>query len=344
MEYADIVAPQWAPKFRKRPYRMLLAQWVLRSKPYAKYHERLRRTSKAFVILDNGAFEGADLSLEQLETAASRVRPDEIVLQDVRHDSKATLKKSWECLQRLQDLRGLSSVLFVPHGRSLDEWSYCLDAWIEVWNSQPRPVTLTIGVHGMRDQGQKVHAQPQMKASVMNLASATGYPMHMLGCGDVQAFCQEELAVAHQLGVRGVDSSLPFAIGVRMKLLTPATKKVWLGDVEQYCRFTLRHQRLVKLNINIFRHWIETGEAKDEIPVEVIRQTCREWRKYYARGLATVEEVMKSCHVPKGWYAIRMEEQPRRRPKAVGVRPLASTKLLGHRGLREGEVVLQITY
>lgn len=345
MKYADIIAPRWAPKFLKRPYRMLLAHWILKDREYAEYHERLRRNSASFVILDNGAFEGANLTPGQLEAAAVRVRPDELVLQDVRHDASATLAKSWESLQRFQDMRGLSSVMFVPHGKTLEEWVDCLDAWLEVWHrdAEPRPVTLTIGVHGLRVLKRSVHSQQALETPVIQAAASSGFSMHKLGCGDIQAFCTDWLATAHQAGVRSIDTSVPFALGVRGKLLTPRASKVLLGDEEQYVRVTLARQHLIKLNIAIFQRWAATGEAPDEISIDLVRQTCREWRKYWAEGLATVEEVMKSCSFPKGWYAIRSEKRPGKPPKEAGVRPL-NAGLFSNRELRAGEDLFKLEY
>ena len=189
-----------------------------------------------------------------------------------------------------------------------------------------------------------VHPLPHKRVPALEVAAATGYPIHMLGCGNIKMFCEEELAAGYRRGVQGIDSSVPFALGAAGKLLTPTVKKIPLGDEEQYGRLPFTRQCLSKLNIRIFEYWANTGEAFEEIPVAVARLACSEWKKYWAEGFATVEEVMKSCMFPAGWYAIRSVKRPGRFPREVGIRPLSRKGGLGHRELREFEDLLKIKY
>jgi hypothetical protein len=139
----------------------------------------------------------------------------------------------------------------------------------------------------------------------------------MLGLPSVEEFVHEELAVAYEAGVRGIDTSLPFVLGVFNRLLTVRSKKELLGDITKYERIKRWRWPLIRLNIKILQHWCATGSASQSIPIELIREVAST-ETDDRRVFALPEFALRYARVPAGYYAIQYEGE-----RPIGVRPLA---------------------
>lgn len=287
MKLARIVPPQWEAFFPTGEYRMALAHWVLKGpETYAK---TLRRGAD-YIMMDNGTFEGEELSIQELNEAAIRVGADEVVLPDVIGDAKGTLQRSWKALGKLEAKR----VMFVPQGRNSQEWRHCLHSWLAQWHQSPwnRTYALAIGLNS------------RTRTSLLPDLVASGFPFHLLGIHTPSEFAASGLQDAFQAGARGVDTSLAFAIGIEGGLLTPSAAKVRLGPPEQYEQLPTWSRRLVFLNLRILSEWVTQGKASELIPTFWIRQTASKWLKYWAEGFCDLHEAMECCGMPSGRYAL----------------------------------------
>lgn len=301
MRLARIVPPQWEGLFPTGPYRMALAHWVLK---YPQYVKQIRKGAE-YILLDNGAFEGEQVDIAGLNKATELVGADEIVLPDVQGEPKETLQRSWAALGKVSATR----VLFVPQGRTTKEWEDCLHSWLTKWKESTwgTAYTLAIGVVALRkDKGTKPRVGT--RAGLITEVLATSLPFHILGVHSPSEFAKNGLPAARTADARGVDTSLPFALGAAGGLLTPKSAKIPLGDPEKYETLPTHSRRLIHLNLRILTEWVENGTVTDNIPTHWIRQTASKWLKYYAEGFAPLEDTMAACGLPKGRYALLKEQ------------------------------------
>jgi len=325
MKIAHIVPPEWEGYFPTGDYRMTLAQW-LPSRP--KYVTRLRNLKRkgAYIILDNGAFESVWQTNYELSKAIEALSPDEVVLPDVLGSAKETLTASWNSLSHLPAER----VMFVPHGETVEERERCLAAWVSRWRSSDwaKSHALVIGLTNPEHE-------KRSRSLLLPSAAEYGYPVHFLGIHSVDAFARA-LPLAYQFRVRGVDSSLAFALGTHGVLLTPTAPKVPLGDIKQYISLSTWQKRLTFLNIAILDDWIAKGRASSEISTWLIRRTASRWLKYWAEGFADLEDVMAACGMPIGKYVLRKLNR-----REVSVRP-AVRSATESEDLKEGEELISL--
>lgn len=312
MNIAHIVPPNWTSSFPLGEYRMGLAHWVFQ---YPKYAEQMRKSKSAYILMDSGSFEGQQVSVDQINEAAEALKADEVVLPDEPGDSKKTLTRSWDALGKIATKR----VMFVPQGRTHEEWYKCLSTWLLQWNrhSWDDAYKLSIGVASLRAPGSTktvVGTKADLLEEVLNLDR----PVHLLGLPHLGNHVKDILPRAHVTGVRGIDTSTAFALGARGILVTPTAKKIRLGNPEQYTQLNTNARRLITLNMRILESWNTASAEPSVLPVYIIRQTASEWLKYWAQGFASVTDVMKACGMPKGRYALL-----RQRRREMYVRPLS---------------------
>lgn len=279
MKVAHIIPPAWTASFCLGDYRMALAHWVVDQPMYVKHIQ----AETAYVILDNGAFEGKRQTPAQLMLAAKRIDADELVLPDVPGDWRATLDLSKSSYKQLYGRR----VMFVPHGQTLDEWKTCLDHWMNV----PKSGFHVIGISPMR----YIEGGYKHTLEMLEFAHEFGAPIHLLGLADAKYFNFHLLDAACELGVRGIDTSYAFALGARGKLLTPSAPKINLGSIHQYTGLSSGTRRLITLNMAILDDWMLQTPATLGVSTAIIRKTSSRWLKYWKEGYESLAVCMAAC-------------------------------------------------
>ena len=324
MRVAQIVPPQWSPHYHPGEYRMVLAHWV----PEHPEYVQVMRSKSGYTIVDNGSFEGKQVSLSDLNEVCVQVNADEVVLPDAQGDPKETLRRSWAALGKL----GVKRLMFVPQGSTVEGWLGCLDAWIGKWEGSNWEDTyeLALGVTSLRTEPGGTEAQEGTRVELLKTVSDKypDYPLHLLGVARPGVLCNSELPLSISLGVRGVDTSTAFALGAEGMLLTPFQPKVFLKTPEEYESLSTYKRRLIALNQRILAEWVGGVEDAECIPTHWIRQTASKWLKYWAEGFADLDFVMQKCGMPKGRYALL---KLRRREKYI--RPLKKGEKLREREL-----------
>lgn len=318
MQAATVVAPQWASQFAKGDYHMVIAPWLLTVPGYSQYYAGAQRDSSVWVMMDNGAWEGCPLSSEDLLRCVLLLSPNEVVLPDVIGEAKDTLKASHTFLKELvkrtpspspQDEWDLDeeyertrpSVMFVPQSAYAPTWWKCLDAWLDMWRREGwgDHFDLTIGINSPRIEV----PERRVRVALLEEAVAKAGSVHLLGIPDPGVFFHHELPAARELGIRGVDSSLPFALGARRILLTADSKKWDMGQISLYEHVNYSLWPLIRLNILILRYWTDQGKYSPRIPMELAQSVAsreREDRRVFTEPLYTLQ----TCRVPQGRYAI----------------------------------------
>lgn len=323
MRIAHIVPPDWTNAFPLGEYRMALAHWVFQ---YPAYAEQMRRGKEAYILMDSGSFEDQQVTVDQINDAAFDLKADEVVLPDAPGDAKETLRRSWEALGKI----GTKRVMFVPQGRTHEEWCTCLTSWLLQWekHSWSDSYNLSIGVASLRERD-STKSVVGTKAALLQEALKQGFPIHLLGLPHLGNHAKD---ITRVRGVRGIDTSTAFALGARGILVTPTAKKIRLGDPEQYMKLTTSARRLITLNMHILESWMAVDAKPEVIPVHVIRQTASKWLKYWAQGFAELPDVMKACGIPIGRYALT-----RRRRREMFVRPLSRFEKL-----KDKEILVEV--
>lgn len=311
MKIAHLVPPDWTNAFPLGEYRMALAHWVFK---YPAYAEQMRKGTigrESYILMDSGSFEDQQVSVDKINKAADALKADEVVLPDAPGESKETLTRSWDALGKI----GTKRVMFVPQGRTHEEWVGCLNSWLTQWekHSWVGSYKLSIGVASLREPN-STKSVVGTKAALLQEALKRGFPIHLLGLPHLGNHVKD---IAQIGGVRGIDTSTAFALGARGILVTPTARKIRLGDPEQYTQLGTYPRRLITLNMHILESWRVPSAEPKVLSVHVIRQTASKWLKYYAQGFADLEDVMKACGMPKGRYALR-----KLRRREMYVRPL----------------------
>ena len=297
MKVAHIVPPIWSVNYQLGDYRFALAHWV---KKYGLTYTEPMKSEKAYVILDNGAFEGETQSEQDILDAAQKLEADEIILPDVLGDPKATLSASYKAYKKFGKYR----TMFVPHGQSPEEWKECVDAWVSKIKEAPAESKAgyhTIGISPLR----YLEGGYQYTKEMINHVVKLDMPIHLLGCADMSYFTLQLLPFLNEWGIRGMDTSYAFALGARGILLTPDAPKIDLGDPETYNILNTNQRRLVALNIAILNNWVADGAVDPRgLSDKIIRQTASKWVKYYQERFERLEMVMRVCGMT-GSYIVR---------------------------------------
>ena len=125
---AQIVPVQCLPKTLSKGYHMCLANIVAKNETYAQFYAGLAAHKDKWVLMDNGAAEGEQLSVDELIECYQRIHPNEVVLPDTLLDGKETIQKSREALGKICDFYNGNipfTFMAVPQGATIDEWERC---------------------------------------------------------------------------------------------------------------------------------------------------------------------------------------------------------------------------
>lgn len=197
---------------------MGLAQLIspeLRDYVYVNTVQKLVARDK-FVIMDNGANEGENLSQEDLEKKAFFLGANELVLPDVLTDSAATLSASISFLQN-RSLK-LSSYMGVVQGTNVDELKSLIEAFAE------EPDITTLGLPRLLLKHISLSVRIDM-ANWINENFPKRFEIHLLGASSLwlrEAYCVARYA-SH---IRSIDTSLPYNYGLMGVRINTTEKKI----------------------------------------------------------------------------------------------------------------------
>lgn len=199
---AQIVPVPHLEQIADNHYHMCLAHLV-KNKEYAKFYERMAKEGK-FVLMDNGAAEGAQLPTDSLLEMYEKINPTEIVLPDTLNNCVDTLCKTLYFVHKYGDLP--YRFMGVPQGKDFNEWCAC----VEVMLREPRINTIGVSkflniATGIEDI--RFHAC----AYISKVAGALGrrdIEVHLLGC-DEGPYMVGQIQEMFPF-VRGCDSAFAF--------------------------------------------------------------------------------------------------------------------------------------
>ncbi len=198
---------------------------------YGRYYKQAAAVGR-FVILDNGAAEGALMSPSDLLDLVDEMRPAEVVAPDILYDGPATIAAVLEFLRvmgngsRLRESkRSQVRVMAVPQGSTRQEYMHCAAA-LEMF---PEVTTLGLSKRSTarcfgNDDTPLVIARTR---AVDALSCLTAKPLHLLG-GD-WSLPWEVARYASAPAVRSNDSSFVYWYSHEGVSLTPETRYLPTG-------------------------------------------------------------------------------------------------------------------
>lgn len=199
---AQIVPVLHLEQIENNHYHMCLAHLVGDTR-YAKFYERMAKEGK-FVLMDNGAAEGSQLSVEELLKMYALISPTEIVLPDTLNDCVDTLRKTLAFAHEYKHLP--YRFMGVPQGKDFDEWCACVEVMLREPRINSIGVSKFLNIATERDDI-RFHAC----AYIAKVASELGrrdVEVHLLGCDEGPSMVgqiQELFPI-----VRGCDSAFAF--------------------------------------------------------------------------------------------------------------------------------------
>lgn len=204
MRTAPIVPIRYLDVLEGQPYLMCLAQIALENE---KYKEFYREQSKqgSFILLDNGAFEGDQVSIDKLVQLAEYIQADELILIDTPKDYKKNLRTHQESYDAVQSLYGFAGqtkiqLMAVPHGETEKE----------LLESAEKLVKMNIDTLGVSKIWLEQFGPIARSRFVSNITEIIGnLNLHILGSGQ-SPWEAHYIAAEHPEIVRGTDSCIPY--------------------------------------------------------------------------------------------------------------------------------------
>lgn len=200
---AQIVPVPHLDQIKNNHYHMCLAHLVEQNLEYSNFYRQMSDEGK-FVLMDNGAAEGSQLSVNELLTMYEVINPTEIVLPDTLNDCVDTLRKTLDFIHKYKVLP--YRFMGVPQGKDFDEWCAC----VEVMLREPRINSIGVSKFLNIATGQediRFHACAYI-AKVAIALDRRDIEIHLLGCDEGPGMVgqiQELFPV-----VRGCDSAFAF--------------------------------------------------------------------------------------------------------------------------------------
>ena len=192
-------------------YHMCLYQEIMNNLAYRSFYKH-QVNKGAFVIMDNGAAEGVNPSIEELIPAYDIINPSEIVLPDVVGDFSETYKRTLRSYTYLVE-RGLITkyqIMAVPQGANFNEWLECLEHFLRL------PNITTIGISKFtsklyKDELENINIRLECVDNVIRLAEKFNrqVQIHLLGCYNNPREIAE-INEKYPGKVRGVDSAIAY--------------------------------------------------------------------------------------------------------------------------------------
>lgn len=154
-----------------RDFYMCLANIASKDENYCNFYKK-QVEKGAFVLLDNGAAEKDQMTLDVMWDVIEKINPTEVILSDSLMNNVETIKKSTEALNFYKSKGYKGQYMFVPQGKDITDWINC-------YESIDKTDISTIGVSkfvtsGWNDSLARYHCCMYL--------SNKDIPVHLLGC------------------------------------------------------------------------------------------------------------------------------------------------------------------
>jgi hypothetical protein len=193
-------------------YHMCLFQVVKHNPVYAGFFKKMVEQGK-FVIMDNGAAEGVNPSMEDLLQVYPLVNPSEVVLPDVVYDKYETLRRTRAAYRKFVEvgLHKTTQFMAVPQGNSFLAWCDCLNEMLQQEHITTIGVSKFVTPRFQPEMGSDANVRLECVDMILQQAKKLNreVQIHLLGCWDDP---KEVGQIAEAFGkeVRGTDSAIAY--------------------------------------------------------------------------------------------------------------------------------------
>lgn len=169
---SHIVSSDLLDLIDNRPFYMCLANIASKDENYCNFYKK-KVEDGAFVLLDNGAAESDQMTLDIMWSVIEKIHPTEVILNDALLDGSETIRRSTEALIFYKSKGYQGQFMFVPQGKTLDEWIRC-------YNCMDKTDISTIGVSKFVTSGWN---DSNARFECCEYLNEHGKPsVHLLGC------------------------------------------------------------------------------------------------------------------------------------------------------------------
>lgn len=197
-------------------YHMCLAHLV-GNEAYRKYFANMAKLGR-FVLMDNGAAEGAQLQPEKLIEAYAEIHPSEIVLPDTLYESGSTIQKTRNFINKLdnRNLLGEFRLMAVPQGSTFDEWLACARIFVKDTRINTIGISKFLNIC-TKNRYIRYEACMELAKLIVEYKRAD-LEVHLLGCDEGPCVVK---MIKNRFGfVRGCDSAFAYLQAQSGKMLT----------------------------------------------------------------------------------------------------------------------------
>lgn len=219
MRVAEIVPVSCLEATKDNQYHMCLAHLVLQDQTYAQFYARMVSEGK-FVMMDNGAAEGSQLTFEKLLEVYDIVHPTEIVLPDTLYEPGSTIQRSRNFMnvlsKKYEDVLVPYRLMAVPQGRTLDEWVACARIFIKDTRINSLGVSKFLNIV-TKDRYIRFKACAKLE-ELFEEYDRRDMEVHLLGCDEGPKVVKMASGVFSF--VRGCDSAFAYLQAQAKKMMT----------------------------------------------------------------------------------------------------------------------------
>lgn len=153
-----------------RDFYMCLANIACKDENYRNFYKR-KVEEGAFVLLDNGAAEHDQMTLDIMWSVIEQINPTEVILNDVLMHNEETIESSLKALEFYESKGFKGQYMFVPQGKNLSDWIQC-------YENMDKTKISTIGVSKFVTSGWCDSNARYKCCTYLN----NEMPVHLLGC------------------------------------------------------------------------------------------------------------------------------------------------------------------
>ena len=227
----------------QRDFYMCLANVASKNEQYCKFYADQVKKG-AFVLLDNGAAESDQMTLDIMWQVIEKINPTEVILNDCLMDCDETIRRSSEALQFYKQKGYKGQFMFVPQGSNLEEWIRC-------YETMDKTDISTIGVSKFVTSGWNKRDARFDCCAYINVHGHE--PVHLLGCHNN---INEVADIASSFDfIRSNDTAIAYIYSQAHKLIGSQDRPK--GEIDFIkSNFDDRQQELLRLNIAIFDYTV----------------------------------------------------------------------------------------
>jgi len=199
-----------------RDFYMCLANIASKDENYCNFYKK-KVEDGAFVLLDNGAAEADQMTLEVMWSVIEKINPSEVILNDCLMDCEETVRRSIEAINFYKSRGYKGQYLFVPQGQNLREWIMCYELMKDycVERLMDSKCISTIGVSKFVTKGWK---DSEARYSCCSYLSYEKPQVHLLGCHEN---INEVAKISKQFDfIRSNDTAISYIYALSNKKIT----------------------------------------------------------------------------------------------------------------------------